>query len=178
MMFSLSIFPFLQGCTCVSRFAAVLCHVFPESFPFIFLPVSFAVWSLFLAGIALALSIQEAFEDGTWYLYEQFAESNEESVSAVTSQLHWFIYNGACLPPVGLWCWMQQLIIPFILEQNKSLSRGPCFLTSGNRRTLVQMRLLNLTLSLLWDKPHPSPADWGKLLAMPWVQGVNGDNKS
>lgn len=60
------------------------------------------VWSLFLAGIALAISIQEAFEDGTWYLYEQFAESNKESVSAVTSQLHWFIYNGVCLPPTGL----------------------------------------------------------------------------
>lgn len=155
-------------CLCF-RLCSYTVSCFPWILPFYF-PSCQLCW--YRAGIALAVSIQEAFEDGTWYLYEQFAESNGESVSAVTSQLHWFICNGVCLPPRGLWCWMQQLIIPFILEQSKSFSRNPCFLTSGNRRTLVQMKLLNLTLSLVWDKPHPSPADWGKLLAVPWVQGV------
>lgn len=155
---------------------------FPWILPFYF-PSCQLCWyrAFFLAGIALAISIQEAFEDGTWYLYEQFAESNRESVSAVTSQLHWFIYNGACLPPTGLWCWMQQLIIPFLLEPSRSLCRGPCFLTSGNRRTLVQMRFLNFTLfslvwDIVWDKCHPSPADWGELLGMPWP-GYKWDNK-
>lgn len=86
----------------MSQGLLLFCVMFPlnPSLLFSFLS-ALLVWSLFLAAIALAISIQEAFEDGTWYLYEQFAESKGESASAVMFQLHWFICNSACLPPVG-----------------------------------------------------------------------------
>lgn len=87
----------------MSQGLLLLCVMFSLNPSLLFYLLSaLLVWSLFLADVALAISIQEAFEDGTWYLYEQFAESNGEPVSAVTSQLHWFVCNGACLPPRGL----------------------------------------------------------------------------
>lgn len=99
MLFSPSIFLYMLSTRLRLQLGVFCCFVscFTQIVPFYFSFLS-AVLALSLchAATALAISVQEVFEDGRLNLYEQFAGSNGESVTAVISQLRLFIYNGAC----------------------------------------------------------------------------------
>lgn len=93
-----------------------------------FLPVSIAGMESLPAAAALAVSMQQAFEDGKLNLCEQFAESNGEPVTAVISQLHLFMCNGACPPQTGLCTIKCSSVLSHLFQNGTNLSlEAPVF---------------------------------------------------
>lgn len=93
-----------------------------------FLPVSRASIESLPCCHGPAISVREVFEDGRLNLYEQFAGSNGESVTAVISQLHLFMYSGACSPQTGLCAIECSSLLSHLFQNRTNLSlEAPVF---------------------------------------------------
>lgn len=151
-----------------SCFVSCFTRIIPFYFSFL---SALLVSSLFHAATGAAVSMEWAFEGGSLNLQQQFTESKGESVTVI-SQLHLFMCSGVCPPQTGL---CATKCIPFIPEQDKSFSRGPCLLSSDYRRTLDQIssRLLRL-FSLVGGIPRSPRGPGEGPLLVGWMLTMRG----
>lgn len=86
----------------VSRGLLLFCVTFPPNVAFAFPFCQPCRRGAFPCCLSPGSQRAQAFEAGRWNRDEQFAKSNWEPASAVISQLHLCIYNGACPRQTGL----------------------------------------------------------------------------
>lgn len=131
MLFSPNIFLYMLSTRLRLQLGVFCCFVscFTRIVPFYFSSLSAVLASsLCHAATALAISVQEVFEDGRLNLYEQFAGSNGESATAVISQLHLFMYSGACTPQTGLCTIECSSLLSHLFQNRTNLSlEAPVF---------------------------------------------------